>query len=181
MSDQAQTSNQQVIVYVLIAIAVLLAAIVGIMVYKNMTQIPAPTAASTSDAAAQNIASQMPSQPQAVAFDAKTATKLPAGLTPEKALKTYLQDIMDKKYTEAYSLLPLAQKNSYGTADAYGSQVKQYGITGFKVGTPVSTGTDVSIVSEQDTPQMNISYTWIYTKVGSDWYVKSRAMGGATQ
>ena len=26
---------------------------------------------------------------------------------------------------------------------------------------------------------MNISYTWTYTKVDGQWYVKSRAMGGA--
>jgi hypothetical protein len=121
----------------------------------------------------------MPTQASPVAFDAKTATKLPAGMTPEKALNAYMADLQAGKYAEAYALLPLQQKNSYGTADAYGTTVKGYGITGAKVGKPVTSGTDVSITSEQDTPQMNITYTWVYTKVGSDWYVKSRTMGGA--
>lgn len=184
MSDQAQTNNQQVIVYALVAIAVLLAAIVGFMIYSNMKSGSSVAGSSTTapaDSAAADIASQMPSTPQPVAFDPKTATKLPAGMTPEQALKAYNDDIMKKKYTEAYNLLPLAQKTSYGTADAYGSQVGQYGITGYKLGQPVTTGTDVSISAEQDTPQMNISYTWTYTKVGKDWYVKSRTMGGTGQ
>ena len=184
MSEQAQNNNQQVIVYVLIAIAVLLAAIVGFMIYQNATQVPSPTASSTTppaDSAAAGIAQQMPSPAPEVKFDAKTATKLPAGMTPEQALKAYNEAIMAKKYAEAYALLPLAQKTSYGTADAYGAQVSQYGITAYKLGKPQTSGTDVMISSEQDTPQMNISYTWTYTKVGNVWYVKSRAMGSAGQ
>ena len=184
MSEQAQNNNQQVIVYVLIAIAVLLAAIVGFMIYNNATSVPAPSASSTTaptDSTAAGIASQMPSPAPTVAFDAKTATKLPAGMTPEQSLKAYNDDIMAKKYAAAYALLPLAQKTSYGTADAYGQQVSQYGITGYKLGQPTTAGTDVTIQSEQDTPQMNISYTWTYTKVGGVWYVKSRAMGAAGQ
>jgi hypothetical protein len=184
MSDQAQSNNQQVIVYALIAIAVLLAVIVGFMVYNNSHGVPAPSVSSTvapSDTAAANIAAEMPDQPTPVAFDPKTATKLPAGMTPEQALKAYNDDIMSKKFPQAYDLLPLAQKKSYGDADSYGSTVSQYGITGYKLGAPQTAGNDVSIVSEQDTAQMNITYTWTYTKVGKDWYVKSRDMGGAVQ
>lgn len=186
MSEQAQGNNQQVIVYVLIAIAVLLAVIVGFMIYNNATNVPAPTASSTTapsaaDSAAQNAASNMPAPAPEVKFDPKTATKVPAGMTPEQALKTYNEDIMKKKYAEAYALLPLAQKTSYGSADAYGQQVGQYGITGYKLGTPQTSGTDVTISSEQQTPQMNISYTWTYTKVDGAWYVKSRVMGAAGQ
>ena len=59
-----------------------------------------------------------------------------------------------------------------------GTQIKQYGITGYKLGKSVPSGSDVTIVAEQDTPAMNITYTWTYTKVGDTWYLKSRTMGG---
>jgi hypothetical protein len=184
MADQNQSNNQQPIVYALGAIAVLLLAIVIFMVYNNMHASSASTDASATSAAsstAASIAAQMPPATSPATFDPKTATKLPAGMTPPVALKTYLQDIVDGKFTEAYSLLPLAQKQSYGSADAYGSQVKSYGITGFQVGKPTDSGTEIQIVSAQDTSAMNITYTWVYTKVGNDWYVKSRTMGGTVQ
>jgi hypothetical protein len=179
MSDQTQTNSQQMIVYALVAIAVLLAVIVGFLVYQNMSAIPAPTASSTT--APGGIETQMPAAAQPVEFDVKTATKLPADMTPEKALKAYNDYVLAKKYEDAYKLLPLAQRNSYGTPEAYQAQVSQYGITSFKMGKPQTNGADVSIVTEQVTPQMTVPYTWTYTKVGKDWYAKSRAMGGAVE
>jgi hypothetical protein len=113
-----------------------------------------------------------------VEFDAKTATKLPASTTPEQALKAYNEAIMANKFEKAYTLLPLAQKQSYGTPESMATQIKQYGITGYKLGTPQTSGNDVVIVGEQDTPAMNITYTWTFTKVGGTWYIKSRTMGG---
>jgi hypothetical protein len=183
MPSQEQNNQQQIIVYALVAIAVLLIIIVGVMVYNNMNSVPAPTASSTAapDAAAQSIAGQMPSPAAPVEFDTKTATKLPAGMTPETALKTYMEDVLSKKWKEAYALLPLAQRNSYGSADAYGQQVAAYGISGYELGKPQSAGTDVTIVSTQKTAQMNISYTWTFTQKDGTWYAKSRAMGGSTQ
>jgi hypothetical protein len=179
MSDQTQTNSQQMIVYALVAIAVLLAVIVAFMVYQNMNAIPGPTASSTTAPA--GIESQMPAAAQPVEFDPKTATKLPAGMTPAEALKQYNDDVLAKKFEDAYKLLPLAQKNSYGSPEAYKAQVSQYGISSFKMGKPQTSGTDVSIVTEQVTAQMTVPYTWTYTKVGKDWYVKSRAMGGAVE
>jgi hypothetical protein len=180
MSDQTQTNSQQMIVYALVAIAVLLAVIVGFMVYQNMNTIPAPNASSTA-APGGGVESQMPPAAEPVEFDPKTATKLPAGMTPEQALKEYNTLVLAKKYEDAYKLLPLAQKNSYGSAEAYKAQVAQYGIQSFKMGKPKTSGTDVSIVTEQTTPQMTVPYTWTYTKVGKDWYAKSRAMGGVVE
>lgn len=185
MSDRAQANNQQMIVYALVAIAVLLFVIVAYMIYNSSRQIPAPTASSgmsASDSAAANIAAQMPSsQTQPEEFDPKTATKLPAGMTPEKAVKAYNEDVMAKKYDEAYELLPLAQKKTYGSASAYASQINAYGITAYKIGKSQKDGDDVQIVSEQDTAQINVTYTWTYTKVGKDWYAKSRIAGGVVE
>jgi hypothetical protein len=183
MSDQTQSSNQQVIVYALVAIAVLLAAIVGFMIYNNSktatTVAPVASATTGSDTTGAGAGAGMPPAASPVAFDTKTATKLPAGTTPEQGLKTYMEDIKSGKFTDAYALLPLAQKTSYGSAEAYGTQVKQYGITGYSIGKPATAGSDVTIVTQQDTPAMNITYTWVFTKDGNNWYIKSRTMGGS--
>ena len=187
MSDQTQASNQQVIVYALIAIAVLLAAIVGFMIY-NKTQgagVPQPTvsgATGTSTSTdASSVAAQMPKPAAPVPFDSKTATKLPSGMTPDQAMKAYSDAIMAANWTTAFNLLPAAGKKTYGSPEAMGAQLKQYGITGFKQGTATTKGSDTTIVIEEDTPAMNITYTWTFTKSGNDWLVKTRTMGGAVQ
>jgi hypothetical protein len=182
MADRNQGINQQTIVWALGAIAVLLLAIIVYMVYSN-THVGGPTATAptTGSNSTGGIASQMPPAAQPVAFDPKTATKLPAGMTPEVALKTYNEDILKGKFNEAYALLPLAQKNSYGSADSYATTIKGYGITAYQIGKPQSSGSDVTIVSQQNASGIGVSYTWTFTKVGDNWYVKSRTMGGAVQ
>ena len=186
MPDQTQSNTQQMMLYALVAIAVLLAAIVGFMIYQRTTAIPAPTgaaattpAASASAGAATGSTSTGSASVAPAAFDAKTATKLPSGMTPEQALKVYDDAVLANKFDKAYALLPLAQKQSYASPDGMATQVKQYGITGFKLGKPQTQGSDVVIVVETDTPAMNITYTWTFTKDGGNWYVKSRTMGGA--
>jgi len=188
MSDQAQANNQQVVVYALIAIAVLLAAIVGFMIYNNMASKGATASAgagsSTVDSAGSStadIAQKMPTAAAAVPFDPKTATKLPAGVDPASAMKAYSDAITAGNWKVAFDLLPAGSKKTYGTPEAMGAQLKSYGITGFRVGTPTTSGSDTSIALEEDTPAMNITYTWIFTKSGSDWLVKNRTMGGAVK
>ena len=78
-------------------------------------------------------------------------------------------------------MLPLDKQQSYGDAAAYEAQVKAYGITKFNMGKAVTDGDNVTIVSEQVTPQMPITYTWTFKKVGDQWYVVSRTMGGSIQ
>jgi hypothetical protein len=49
------------------------------------------------------------------------------------------------------------------------------------MGKAVTNGDNVTIVSEQVTPQMPITYTWAFKKVGGQWFVVSRTMGGSVQ
>ena len=191
MPEQSQSNNNQMMVYALIAIAVLLAAIVGFMIYnQQVNKVPSPTvsgltpgaASTTTDA--NSVAAQMPPTGSTTAptvFDVKTATKLPAGMTPVAALKAYNEDILAGKFADAYKLLPVDKQKSYGSPSSYEQQVKAYGITSYKVGTPSTQGADTVIAAEQVTPEMPITYTWTYTKVGDTWYIKSRVMGGAIQ
>jgi len=188
MSEQTESNPQQMIVIGLVVVAVLLAAIVGILIYNQSKAIPAPTAAApaaTADQGGQNgpdvsgAGQQMPpAAAEPTEFDAKTATKVPAGMTPEQTVKAYLAAVVAGKYDEAYKMLPVDTQKNYGDANAYAEQVKAYGITSGETGTPVESGDTVTVVATQVTPQMPISYTWTFKKVGDQWYAAARAMGG---
>jgi len=180
MPDNAQASNQRMIVIALVVIAVLLAAIVGVLIYQQSQAVPAPS----STAAAQT--GQVPTGMQAQAaapgpFDPKTATKVPTGMTPQDLVKTYNEDVVKGDYADAYKLLPIDKQKSYGDVNSYGQQLKSYGITSYKIGTAQTSGDSISIPAEQVTPQMPITYTWTFKKVGDQWFVASRTMGGNVQ
>jgi len=192
MPDNAQASNQRMIVIALVVIAVLLAAIVGVLIYQQSQAVPAPssTAATTTDQSAQAGAAaqtgQVPTGMQAQAaapgpFDPKTATKVPTGMTPQDLVKTYNEDVVKGDYADAYKLLPIDKQKSYGDVNSYGQQLKSYGITSYKIGTAQTSGDSISIPAEQVTPQMPITYTWTFKKVGDQWFVASRTMGGNVQ
>ena len=178
-----QIDSQQTLVYALIAIAVLLAAIVVFMIVRPSGFSSSQTgAAGSATAPSSTLLPAEMTKPTAVAFDPKTATQLPSDLTPETAMKAYSDAVMAGKWDTAYALLPLESKKAYGSAAGMGSQIKAYNVTGFKVGAPQTSGSDTSITLEEDTAQMNISYAWTFTKVGNAWYVMERKMaGGAPQ
>ena len=189
MSDQTpQANSQQTLVIALVVVAVLLAAIVGLLVFQQSKaanpsvpvavnpNVPITPGAATG-AATPGAAGSTGSTP----FDAKTAPKVPANMTPEAYVKAYNEAVVAGKYDVAYKMLPIDKQKSYGSAAAYGDQVKGYGISGYKVGTPTTNGDTVSVVAEQDTSAMNITYTWNFKKVGNTYYVDSRVMGGTVQ
>jgi len=181
MSDQTNTNNNQTIVLALVVVAVLLAAIVGVLIYqqsKAATPVvpPAATTGTGGDQPPGN-ATQQPPGP----FDPKTATKVPKGSTPEAFVKAYNEALISGDFKKAYDMLPLDKKTSYGDATQYGDQVKGYGINGYKMGKPVEKGDIVSIAAVQENPSMPITYTWNFKKVGKQWYVQSRVMGGSVQ
>ena len=183
MPDQTQTSNNQMIIIALAVIAVLLAAIVGVLMWqanqaKQLPDVTTTPATGQAQTGATTPGAATGAATGSTAFDPKTATKVPSGMTPEQALKAYNEDIIKGKFADAYKLLPLDKQQSYGDATSYEAQVKAYGITSYELGAPTQNGDTVTIVSTQVTPQMPISYTWTYQKVGGQWYVKSRTMGG---
>ena len=185
MSENTQSNNQPVVI-ALVAVAVLLAALVGILIFQQSksAQLAAPVV--EAPVAAQNPAG-MGGAPGGAAgaaagpFDAKTATKVPAGTTPEEFLKAYNEASIAGKYDEAYKMLPLDKQKSYGDAQSYGSQLKGYGITGYKLGKASGSGDALAIPTLQENPAMPITYTWNFKKVGDTWYVESRVMGGTVE
>ena len=181
MSEQTESNPQQMIVIALIVIAVLLAAIVGVIVYQQSQAVPAPTVtapATTAPTGSGAPAGMGGATSAPTEFDAKTATKVPAGMTPEQLIKAYHENVIAGKFDEAYKLLPIDKQQSYGDAKAYAEQVKAYGITSYEMQPPVENGDTITIAATQVTPQMPIAYTWTFKKVGDQWYVASRTMGG---
>lgn len=185
MSEQANP-NQQTIVIGLVVIAVLLAGIVGVLVWQQSkaTSIPQPVAQTTDPAnggtAAQPPAGMGQSNTGAASadFDPKTAPKVPAGTEPEAYVKQYYELCSKKEYDKAFKMLPTGTQAYYGTPDQFKSTLEGYGITGFEVKAGASTDKEVKVIGVQKAQGMDFAYTWTIVKDGSDWLVKSREMGG---
>ena len=188
MSENAKSQTNTVVIVLVVAVVVLA---VGLGYYiwsqnqavPEVTSLPAGSAgAATGDTAATTPGSTgtMPgaTSSEPVAFDPKTATKVPKGTAPADFVKAYHEAVMKGKYEDAYKMLPLDKQKSYGDAASYGQQVAAYGITSYELTQPKETGDTWTVVATQVTPQMPIAYTWTLKKVGGEWYVASRTMGG---
>ena len=181
--NETPRKSANLVVIILVVVVVILAAGIGVLMLKPDSSSDVPVAASDGTGANGSAATTAPAgmgSTTPVAFDPATATKVPSGTTPEEFVKQYHEDVIAGKFAAAYAMLPLDKQKSYGSAAAYEAQVKAYGVTSYELGTPATSGDDVSIAATMVTPQMPITYTWTLTKVGDVWYVKSRTMGGTT-
>ena len=192
MSEQVK-SNQQTVVIGLAVIAVLLAAIVGVIIWQQSQagSIPTPvTGAAPADPAAPGgmpggAPGGMPggvpgggaSVPE-VEFDPATATKVPAGTEPEAFVRAYYEACQSKEYSKAYEMLPAATKQYYGDAGTFESTLESYGISEFEVKSATGSDTEVQVIGVQQAQGMEFAYTWTLVKEGDSWLVKSRQMGG---
>ena len=192
MSETARSSTNTIVI-ALVVVVVVLAAVLGYSIWKNNNAVPAVSDVAAGSATGAGAAAGTGAGAGTgattggttggttgapAAFDAKTATKVPAGTTPLEFVKAYHEEVMQQKYEDAYNKLPLDKKQSYGDAASYGSQVAAYGITSYEIGAPTESGDTWTVAATQVTPQMPITYTWTLKKVGGQWYVVSRAMGG---
>lgn len=180
MSEQVNNS-QKTVVMALIAIAVLLVAIIGVIVVQGQSSnIPTPVTGDqgTPDGAQGGMPGGAPATVPSVDFDVATATKVPAGVEPEQFVRNYYELCSQKKYDEAYTMLPLATQQYYGDAEKFKGTLESYGITEFEVESASGTDTEVKVVGVQQAQGMAFAYTWTMVKEGDAWYVKSREMGG---
>jgi hypothetical protein len=176
--------TQQMVVAGLTAVAAILAITIGVIVYQSNQSVPAPTTSGTSTTTGQTGATggttggTQGGAATNAPFDAKTATKVPAGTTPEQFVKAYYQACSKGDFAAAYKMLPLGTQTYYGDAAGFEKTLKGYGISGFDVKPAVAKGDEVTIVGVQKAQGMDFAYTWTLVKVGGQWYVKSREMGG---
>jgi hypothetical protein len=180
----SEMTKQKQVTILLAIVAVLLAAIVGIMIYQA-NAVPGPTVdASTSQTAQSDPAAATTPQATGVPaaapeFDEATAPKVPAEQTPEQYVNAYYQLTMDGDFDAAFVMLPTATQASYGDSAAYAAQLQGYGITGFSVDPQVEQDGNIYVVGTTETPQMPIAYTWTFVQ-GADgtWLAAGREMGG---
>lgn len=184
MTEQVQKSNQQTLVIGLGAIAVLLAVIVGVVIYfqSQASSIPAPTAgAAAGSADAASAAATTPAgmgQATAAEFDTKTATKVPAGTEPEAYVKTYYEACDTGDWKAAFDALPTAKKAG-NSPDALKEQVSGYGIKSYKITSAKVAGDKATVIVDQETGQYGtFENTWTFVKDGGDWLVESKAVTG---
>lgn len=179
-------STQKQIVIGLVVIAVLLAAIVGVLVWKNSSSnVPAPTTTGTTGttdngATPMGGGSANSTADPAAQFDPETAPKVPSGQTPEEYVKAYYQACQDGKFADAYKMLPTATQAYYQNEAGFESTLKGYGITAFSVQPQKDAGDTITVVGAQTAQGMEFPYTWTFVKAtDGTWLVKSRDMGAS--
>jgi hypothetical protein len=175
MSPEPAPAQNKTVVYLLGVIVVLLVALVAIFVVTR-TSTPGTTATTPDVATTEPTSTAMPGiKPSTGAdFDPATATKVPAGTTPDAYVKLYYQSILDKKWDVAFKMQPAASQAG-GSVEQFQSTQTGYGMASFKVVTSSSQG-DTSTVEVEQNLGANGTWgaLWTFVKYKSDWVVKSR-------
>ncbi|PKQ29282.1 MAG: hypothetical protein CVT60_06150 [Actinobacteria bacterium HGW-Actinobacteria-10] len=172
--------TQKQIVIGLVAVAVLLAAIVGVLIWQNSKNaVPSPTLTDTgTDEAPAGMPATANTTAPPAEFDPATAPKVAEGQTPEAYVKAYYQACQDKKYDEAFKMLPTATQAYYGDTAGFQSTLEGYGVTAFSVQPQKEAGDAVTVVGSQTAQGMDFPYTWKFVKGDSgEWLCESRTMG----
>lgn len=187
--------GQKQITIALAAVIVLLAVLIGVLVWQNSRAslaesaafVPTdPTAAVTgmpsgsSPGVSQGMPSGMGSQSSAAAFDPATAPVVPSGMTPSEYVTSYYEACAAKEYERAFTLLPVSTQTTYGDATTFANTLEGYGISGFSVDPPVETADTYSVIGWQVAQGMSFGYEWVFVKGDSgEWLLKSRIMAGS--
>lgn len=179
--SQSAFGQKQVTLLLAVA-AVLLAVVIGVIVWQNSGSSPSSVSADmTADPApATQAPAGMGAQAPQVEFDPATAPAVPEDQTPLEYVTAYYEACASKEYNSAYGLLPVASQQYYGSPESFEQTLEGYGITDFSVDAPVESGDTVAIVGWQVAQGMTFGYEWTFVK-GDDgvWRVKSRTMAGA--
>ncbi|MDF1542020.1 MAG: hypothetical protein RQ731_03175 [Anaerosomatales bacterium] len=177
--SQSALGQKQVTLLLAVA-AVLLAAVIGILVWQNSNSSPTASVAPVSTDPVAQAPTGMGAQVPEVEFDPATAPAVPEGQTPLEYLTGYYEACAAKEYETAYGLLPVASQQYYGDAASFEQTLEGYGISDFSVDEPVEGGDTVSIVGWQVAQGMTFGYEWTFVKADDGtWRVKSRTMAGA--
>ncbi|HSQ22501.1 MAG TPA: hypothetical protein VLQ52_06885 [Coriobacteriia bacterium] len=178
MSDvtEAQAAPNKTMLILLGVIVVLLAAIVVIFFVRGSAE-PVATGTGTEAPAA------TPTMPGAVApveFDPATATKVPAGETPEQYVITYFDAVVAGDYATAYNRLP-TDKKAASTEAEYAAQLQGYGITTYTIDSATEEADEAEVLATATMPGGAFTYLWTFVADGDGWLVKSRTLPGMGQ
>lgn len=176
------SSNQKPLIIGLAVVIILLAAIVGVLVFQGNGSNNADTTAqnaATSNADASASTAMQQAMSKAADFDEKTATKLKKGMTPEKWVKAYYDACDKQDWKAAWEHLPAAKKDAT-SADALGQQLSSYGITGYKIdSSKKNSDGDLEITVTQSTSSYgDFTSVWTFQPEGDTYLVKGKAVAG---
>jgi len=185
-----ETHSNQTLIIALVVVAVLMAAIVGVIVYQQSQAVPPVTAAPTGTApTATDPAAGAPAgmggatgatggSTTPAEVDPKEATEVPEGTKPEAFVEAYYQACESGDWQAAFDALP-ADKKAGNSPEALKEQVSGYGVEGYKV-TAATTEGDTTIVKVD---QVTGSYgtfenTWTFVEKDGKVFVASKAVTG---
>lgn len=185
-SEGIGMDNTKMTVALLGVVAVLLAVIAGILIFKapSSAVVATDTSATAADAngASANAAAQAPpgmTQTTPVSDPAK-ATKVPGGQTPKAFVEAYFKAIMSKDFKAAYNMLP-ADKKASQTADQYGQTLAGYGFTGYTMGAEQDAGDKATVSATAKTGSGDFPYSFTFQKYNGGWVLMARTLQGMGQ
>jgi cell division septation protein DedD len=180
-------SNNKTMVALLGVVAVLLAVIAGVLLFKPSTDVPGvdPAAvtqqpSSTGTGTPTGMPGGAPTPAPSGPFDPAKATKVPAGQTPQQFVEGYFKAITKGDYGAAFKMLP-AEKQSSQTAEQFAQQLQGYGLNGYEMGKATVQGDEAVVEGTAKTSAGNFGYTWTLVKYKGGWVVKSRSLTGMGQ
>lgn len=177
MEQNAPTASpNRMIVILLGVIVVLLLAIVVYLAFAGGTK----TATTTDKTGTTGTTGTTATTGTSAAFDPATATKVPAGETPEQYTKAYFDAVVAKDYVAAYDRLPTDKKAQSDQA-AFSAQLDGYGVTGYTIDNVTEEGNEAKVTATATMPGGNFQYLWTFVKDGDGWLVKSRTLPGMGQ
>ncbi len=194
MSEQAQGNNQQMIVIALAVIAVLLAAIMGVLIWQQSqaavpavssqaapAAVPAPSATAPSGMGAgtgADAGAAPQAAPDPAVVDPSAATALPKGTEPEAFVKSYYEACDKGDWEAAYDALP-ADKKQGQTPDGLKQQVEGYNVTSFAITNAAVEGDKATIMVDQVTGAYGtFENQWTFVKKDGAWYATSKQVTG---
>jgi hypothetical protein len=181
-----QTLNNKTLVIGLVVVAVLLAAIVGVLWYQQAQALPEPvatTAPATEAAPVAGAPAGMPSgspgtEAAPTEVDPETATKVPEGTEPEAFVQAYYEACDAGDWQAAFDALPV-DKQANNSPEALAEQVTGYGIEGFSIVDSTTQGDTAVIKVDQVTGQYGtFENTWTFVQKDGQWFVVSKAVTG---
>lgn len=166
------------IVILLSVIIVLLLVVVGYFLFFNKGA--SDTVATDTAATDTGAPAGMTGTTTDAAFDPATATKVPAGETPEQYVVAYFDAVVAGDFQTAYDRLP-ADKKAAQDAAAFGQQLAGYGVTAYTIDNVAEEGDQAEVTATATMPGGAFQYLWTFVKDGDGWLVKSRTLPGMGQ
>jgi hypothetical protein len=175
----AENNTNRTVMMLAGAVVVLLIAFVAVVLLNTgsggtpVAQTPGTTTDSTAPTSTSNpgVGSSA-----GAAFDAATATKVPADSSPKAFVTAYYQAIIDKKWDVAFKMQPAASQA--GTVADFQSTQEMYGMTAFSIFTESTGAAEATVVVRQDLGTNGIwNASWTFVKDGGSWLVKARKVG----